>query len=176
MPGIVGVTAALGRRVAVWCNGLQDVAVRHSVYCTTLHRTAPHCITLHHTATHGNTLHHPAPPCTTLHHTATYCNTGVGDVGHVAVSDAAALCVSRGPSFRDAPARSTHVPPCHALFSLGILKVCCSVLQCVAVCCSVLQRGAVCCSVVQCRAVCCSVLQCIPHTSRRAMWCSVWGY
>ena len=30
------------------------------------------------------------------------------------------------------------------------VKVCCSVLQCVAVCCSVLQCVAVCCSVLQC--------------------------
>jgi len=38
------------------------------------------------------------------------------------------------------------------------IKVCCSVLQCVAVCSSVLQCGAVWCSVVQGAAVCCSVL------------------
>jgi len=32
----------------------------------------------------------------------------------------------------------------------ALLKICCSVLQCVAVCCSVLQCVAVCCSVLQC--------------------------
>ena len=127
--------------------------LRVQTHCTTLHHTAPHCNTRQHTATLGNTrqhtathciiLQHTAPHCTTLHHTATHCNTGVDDVGHVAVSDAAALCVSKGPSFRDAPARSTHVTPCHALSVWGYLK-------CVVVFYSVLQRVAVCCSVLQC--------------------------
>ena len=39
------------------------------------------------------------------------------------------------------------------------VRVCCSVLQCVAVCCSVLLCAAVRRSVLQCVAVCCSVLQ-----------------
>ena len=50
------------------------------------------------------------------------------------------------------------------------MRVCCSVLQCVAVCCSVLQCVAVCCSALQCVAVCCSVLQCV------AVCCSVLQY
>jgi len=41
------------------------------------------------------------------------------------------------------------------------LRVCSSVLQCVAICCSVWQCVAVCCSVLQCVAVCCSVLHCV---------------
>jgi len=58
-----------------------------------------------------------------------------------------------------------------SLPSPSSLRVCCSVLQCVAVCCSVLTRvalcscvlqyAAVCCSELQCVAVCCSVLQCV---------------
>jgi len=65
----------------------------------------------------------------------------------------------------------------------GPVKICCSVLQCVAVCCSVLQRvmngimgqtectngscqrydleNAGLCNVLQCVAVCCSELQCV---------------
>ena len=52
-----------------------------------------------------------------------------------------------------------------------MLRICMSVLQCVAVCCSVLQCVAVCCSEMtyarhvahmhECVAVCCSVLQCV---------------
>jgi len=49
----------------------------------------------------------------------------------------------------------------HQQLSQHLMRVCCSVLQCVAVCCSVLQCVAVCCSVLQVVAVCCSVLQCV---------------
>jgi len=69
---------------------------------------------------------------------------------------------------------------------LYVLRLCCSVLQCVAVCCSALQMRyqglpcillgqfarqlyvlRLCCSVLQCAAVCCGVLQCV------AVRCSV---
>jgi len=68
------------------------------------------------------------------------------------------------------------------------VKVCCSVLQCVAVCRSVLQCVAVCCSVVdgeggakvqggqsvlQCVAVCRSVLQCVV-VCRSVLQCCRW--
>jgi len=77
------------------------------------------------------------------------------------------------------------VPGCRESVWKSRVKVCCSVLQCVAVCCSVLQCVAVCCSVLLCAAVtkkclyvwcesvlqcagcvCCSVLRCV------AMRCS----
>ena len=45
---------------------------------------------------------------------------------------------------RGARAHGPHVPLGHTLFSLGLLELCCSVLQCVAVCCSMLQYVAVC--------------------------------
>ena len=51
-------------------------------------------------------------------------------------------------------------PDCAYINKVGRIRVCCSVLQCVAVCCSVLQCVTVCCSVLQCVAVCCSALQC----------------
>jgi len=48
----------------------------------------------------------------------------------------------------------------------GVVRLWCSVMQCVAVCCRVLQCVAVCCSVLQCVAVCCSM-----HASCvRATW------
>ena len=58
------------------------------------------------------------------------------------------------------------------------MRMCCSVLQCVAVCCNVLQCVAVCCNVLQCVAVC-SVSQCVEwnqHTTFMIHWrmcCSV---
>jgi len=45
------------------------------------------------------------------------------------------------------------------LLDASNVRVCGSVLQCVAVCCSVLHCAAVCCGVLRCVAVCCSVLQ-----------------
>jgi len=43
------------------------------------------------------------------------------------------------------------------------VRLCCSVLQCVAVCFSVFQCVSVCCSVWQVAAVCCSILQCTKN-------------
>jgi len=81
----------------------------------------------------------------------------------------------------------THTP---SLCQECVVKVCCSVLQCVAVCCRVLQCVAVCCSVLQCVvkvcrerfqlvdrgsvlqcvAVCCSVLQCVAVCHQSVSW------
>jgi len=46
------------------------------------------------------------------------------------------------------------------------LRMCSSVVQCVAKFCRVLQLVAACCSVVQCVAVCCSELKCVAKCSR----------
>ena len=50
----------------------------------------------------------------------------------------------------------------NCLLSMWGLRVCRSVLQCVAVCCSMLQCVAVCCSVLQCVAVCGPLFQLSP--------------
>jgi len=74
----------------------------------------------------------------------THCNTHCNTLQHTQVKEDVIIVAD---------------PDCAYINKVGRIRVCCSVLQCVAVCCSVLQCVAVCCNVLQCVAVCCSVLQ-----------------
>ena len=153
--------------------------MRHAAtHCNTLQHTAAHCNTLQHTATHCNTLQHTATHCNTLQHTV------INTLHYRHITPARPSAAEKGLLFRIGLVSSSL---CCSV--LQRVKICCSMLQCVAdwprpfvtllqcvaVHHSVLQYDAVrcrlasllchsiavCCSVLQCAAVCCSALQCV---------------
>ena len=139
---------------ATHCNTLHSTAS----HCNTLQYTAPHCNTPQHTATHCNTLQYTAPHSTPkcrrswkkftikrhgttislliLFHTISYYSILLNNMQ-------AKLKESHEQVTRDNKRWFTLYK--EASSSVGGVRVCCSVLQCVAVCCSVLPCIAVCC-------------------------------
>jgi len=142
------------------CKALQHTATHRNAlqhtatHCNTLQHTATHCNALQSTATlhkmddisdqvvrcntlkHCNTLQHIVAHCTTMHtlqHTATHCNT-LQHRRHRLPSRAESHHPRHKSQKSHSKSFANSTPFCRLGCSERLVRLCCSVLKCVAVC------------------------------------------